>query len=84
MYNSYRFQKDYKEICDNDFVITEKPVLEDKKTYAKMRIYKHYYRVNEPQMGLFKRLESLLVSLPLAIIKYLIQLMKTEEKCSKI
>ena len=55
LYNSYRFQKDYKEICDNDFVITEKPVLEDKKTYAKMRIYKHYYRVNEPQMGLFKR-----------------------------
>lgn len=84
LYNPYRFQKDYKEICDNDFVITEKPVLEDKKTYAKMRIYKHLYRIIEPQMSVFKRVESLFVSLPLAIFKYLGQQIRIGEKCSKI
>ena len=73
LYNPYRFQKDYKEICDNDFIITEKPILEDKKTYAKMRIYKHVYRIIEPKISIFKKIESLFLGLPITIFKYIIQ-----------
>lgn len=71
LYNPYRFQKDYKEVCDNDFIITAKPVLEDKKTYALMRIYKHIHKLIDPNTKLLRRLMELFIVIPISLCNYI-------------
>lgn len=71
LYNPYRFQKDYKEVCDNDFIITAKPVLEDKKTYALMRIYKHIYKLIDPNTKHLRRLMELFIVIPISLCNYI-------------
>ena len=72
-----KYQKDYKEICDNEFQITEKPVLEDKKTYSKMRIYKKLYRLIEPNIPINKKLATIFFELPYSIIIFICNSLKS-------
>lgn len=76
LYNQYRFQKDYKEICDNNFEIIAKPILEDKKTYALMRIYKHIYKLIDPNTKFLKRFEELIFAIPISISNYMAVLIR--------
>ena len=77
LYNPYRYQKDYKEICDNEFLITETPILEDKKTYSKMRIYKKLYRLIEHNLPINKKLATLFFELPYSIIMFILDSLKS-------
>jgi hypothetical protein len=83
LYNPYRFQKDYKEICDKEFLVTESPILEDTKTYSRMNIYKHFYRIIDTNIGIFIKIEELLLGLPLAILKFIIEIFKSFLKIRK-
>lgn len=81
LYNFYRFEKDYQKFIDNNYEITSKcKVDETKEYYAQMRIYKHFYKIICTQTHFWKRIEAILVNLPIAIVKYIIQKIKGE-KC---
>lgn len=71
LYNAYKYQEDYKEFCDNDFIITEKKIEPSELNYAKIRIYKHYYKLIDNNTKFPKKLEEFLWGIPLTVLNYL-------------
>ncbi len=78
LYHFHRYENEYKKYCDNDYVITTKDDLWENKNlaYAKLRIYKHIYKLTNPATPLYKKLEQFVIGIPISVITYLIDVLK--------
>ena len=79
LYNFYRYECEYKEFCDNEYIISSKDFIFKNKDllYATIRIYKHFARIFDKRLSFIKKLEQLVLGLPFAVLNYIIVFIKS-------
>lgn len=76
LYNFYRYEVEYKKICDKDYEITTKnrKIFENEKFgYSLLRIYKHISKLSEPSVSFLHKLEQVFISIPISVISFIIK-----------
>lgn len=76
LYNFYRYEVEYKKICDKDYEITtqNRKMFEDEKFgYGLLRIYKHISKLSEPSVSFIQKLEQVFISIPISVISFVIK-----------
>ena len=70
LYNFYRYEYEYKYFCDKDYKITSKLKFNENKEfeYAKLRLYKHIFKLTDNSLPPLKRLEQLFLGIPVSVI----------------
>lgn len=82
LYNFARYENEYTHYCDKEYKITsnENFYLNEKLWRAKLRIYKHIFRLKNKQEPLSRRLEQIFIGIPFSIIAYVCYLIKNTLK----
>ncbi len=73
LYNFYRYEVEYKKICDKDYEITtqNRKMFEDEKFgYSLLRIYKHISKLFEPQVKFIQKLEQIFIGIPISLVSF--------------
>jgi hypothetical protein len=76
LYNFYRYETEYKNICDNGYQIqthNTKMFKDEEYGYDLLRIYKHISKFAEPKTSLLSKLEQILISIPFSILSFLVK-----------
>lgn len=75
LYNTYRYENDYKEFCDNEYKITTDDICFKNPQYGIdfSRICKHLYMLSVPTLPLRVRLEQVFISIPVTTFLFFIK-----------
>ena len=75
LYNFYRYEETYKKICDDQYIITSDGYMfqNEKYGYDLLRVYKHIFHLVDPKATITKRVEQLLLGIPISLISFLIK-----------
>lgn len=70
LYNFYRYENEYKKHCDLNYKISTKGLMYENETYghALLRVYKHLFVLVDSNTRFLRRLEQLVLGLPVSII----------------
>lgn len=79
LYNNYKYESEYKKICDKNYKIKSKPniIIDYNFSVEVLKLYKHLFRFAYKKTKLNKKLEELFVSIPLSLLRVVFALLKS-------